>query len=338
MDERLADARRCARLTRVTSHPLLKTLWPVLRRGAGQVQFGTDPGHARVVDGLGEAEIAALEQLDGTRVTPAALTTPAGRELLDLLLGHGLVVDASEPLLLPPTVRALLAHDTLSLLRTTSPPVQGYAALAARGGSLALVVGRGALPEAIAAQLRLAGVGRVHHGPQVGDDWELREHDRGPGVVVLTGSGALDAAAGEPWRRRGTPVLPVVLHAVEAEVGPLVVPGGPCLRCLDLARTDRDPAWPTLLPQLAGPSVGHGRPAEGETTLVAMVAAMGSMVALAALDGAGAPPGRSLEVALPWPRVRQREWEVHPRCWCAATGDTRAPADRDLRPQARMAG
>ena len=45
--------------------------------------------------------------------------------------------------------------------------------------------------------------------------------------------------------------LPVVLDEDRVRVGPVVIPGiTPCMTCLDLNRTDWDPAWPALLPQL----------------------------------------------------------------------------------------
>ena len=347
----------------MTGRPLLKTVWPVLRRGAGRVQFGTDPDHAVVLEGLDDAEVSALESLDGTREVPAVLRSRAGQDLLELLLGHGLVVDDGDPVALQPHVRALLAHDAQALLRTASPPRQGYAALARRRAAHLFVVGRGELPANLAAQLRHAGVGTVRQGFEVADDWEQSHLGRGagaaasahspaegpgpddgthptvPALVVLVGSYALDPAAASPWRARGIPVLPVVLHALEAVVGPVVVPHGPCLRCLDLARADLDPGWPALLGQLVPARVGAGPEVSGETTLVGLATSMTAMVALAVLDGRALPVGRSLEVSLPWPRVRQRQWEVHPRCGCGAGSDLSGqPADVGPPAQARMAG
>lgn len=319
----------------------------MFRRGAGCVQFGTDPDHAVVLDGLHEDEVSALESLDGTREVPTVLRSPAGQDLLDLLLGHGLVVEAGDPVSLPPPVRALLTHDAQALLRTATPPLQGYAALARRRAAHLFVVGRGELPSAVAAELRHAGVGTVRQGFEVADDWEQsltpsltgRGGPTAPALVVLVGSCALDPAAASPWRARGIPVVPVVLHGLEAVVGPVVVPHGPCLRCLDLARADRDPGWPALLGQLLPARVGAGTEVSGETTLVGLATSMTAMVALAVLDGQVLPVGRSLEVSLPWPRVRQRQWEVHPRCGCGAGSDASGrPARVDTPAQARMAG
>ena len=317
----------------MTGRTLFKALWPVLRRGAGSVQFGTDPTRARVVEGLRADELDALQLLDGARELPAALQTPTGRDLLDLLLAHRLVADAAQPVPQPPRTRVLLAHDTQAVLRIAPTQSQAYAALAGRRAAHLLVVGRGELPRAIAELLRRAGVGSVRQGADVADDWEP------PALVVLVGWGAVDSAAATPWRARGTPVLPVVLHGLEAVVGPVVVPDGPCLRCLDLARADLDPAWPALLGQLVPVTVGAGPEVSGETTLVAVTASMAAMVALAVLDGHSLPTGRSLEVSLPWPGVRQRQWAAHPRCACGTRSDPFCrPADGEVAPQVRMAG
>ena len=334
---------RCATLSRVTRRPLLRTLWPALRRGPGEVQFGTAAEHAVVVGGLSEAEIAGLEGLDGTREVPLALTTGTGADLLEELLACGLVCEAAPASPVPPVVRGVLAADADALVRTSSPPTHGYAALAARRAAHVIVAGRGDLPAAVTTALRRAGIGRVSQGRGPADDWEHaassgRRDVPAPSVVVLPAAGALDPAAAHPWRRRGIPVLPVLMHDVEAVVGPLVVAGGPCLRCLDLTRSDLDPAWPALLGQLTRPAVGAGREIGGETTLVGVAAGMAAMVVLGVVDGQPLPTGRSLEVGLPWPRVRQRRWGIHPRCSCAVQVTYDPPADANGAGQVRMAG
>jgi hypothetical protein len=115
------------------------------------------------------------------------------------------------------------------------------------------------------------------------------------------------------------------MHLVEAMVGPLVGPGGPCLRCLDLTRADLDSAWPMLAGQLARPAVGRGAEVGGQAALVAVTAGLAGMVVLAVLDGQTLPIGRSLEVALPWPGVRQRQWQPHPRCSCRQAAQSGGP-------------
>jgi hypothetical protein len=327
-------------LSRVDNRPLLKTLWPTLMRGSGQVQFGLDPEQALVVDGLTPAQVAALGRLDGLHVLPDELAGADSAELLALLHAHRLVAAHDPSGGLSPQVRALLAADADAAARSQAGGPGGYAALGRRREAHVLVVGRGSLPAALTSLLRRAGAS-ARCAPQGTAESESAPDGTSPpgqALVVLTGAHALDPALGEPWRARGIPVLPVVLHATEAVIGPVVVPTGPCLRCLDLARTDLDPSWPALLGQLVPATVGAGPEVTGETTLVWLGAAMAAMVALAVIDGARVPVGRSLEAGLPWPRIRQRQWPVHPRCGCGSADASGRPADERGGSQARMAG
>jgi bacteriocin biosynthesis cyclodehydratase domain-containing protein len=106
-----------------------------------------------------------------------------------------------------------------------------------------------------------------------------------------------------------------------AVVGPLVRPGrSACLRCRDLARSERDPAWPLILAQLAGGS-GDGGDTGCDTVLAATVAAQAAVQALAFLDtgrpGTAVSDG-ALELAVPDWQWRRRSWPPHPRCPCGA--------------------
>jgi hypothetical protein len=99
-------------------------------------------------------------------------------------------------------------------------------------------------------------------------------------------------------------------------VGPLVQPGrSACLRCLDLARADRDPGWPALATQLAMPTPGV---APCDAALALAVAAQTALQALTLLDGGALPGavGGTLELALPDWRWRRRSWQLHPDCDC----------------------
>ncbi|GGF41531.1 hypothetical protein GCM10011519_14180 [Marmoricola endophyticus] len=67
-------------------------------------------------------------------------------------------------------------------------------------------------------------------------------------AALLVGFGEPARELTDPWVYAGLPHLVVRLHATEAVVGPLVVPGaGACLRCLDAYRTVDDPRWPQLV-------------------------------------------------------------------------------------------
>ena len=155
-----------------------------------------------------------------------------------------------------------------------------------------------------------------------------------PGVVVLVADIALDPRRGDLWLRRGVPHLPVVTTGSRAVVGPLVdsATGSPCLWCLDLHRSDRDAAWPTVMAQVATVPVDSGAAQTGpspvarpgahpvEPGLSQLVA--GTVAALVARSSAGSspPPGVAVEVSLPWPRIDHR-W----RCSRAIAAGCRAP-------------
>jgi hypothetical protein len=111
---------------------------------------------------------------------------------------------------------------------------------------------------------------------------------------------------------RGLPHLAVGVRDGVAIVGPLVpTEGGPCLRCLDLHRTDRDPAWPRLAAQL----IRSPAPCAAATLRTAAGFAVAEVLAF--LDG-GSPTtvGTTVEIngVAPW---RRREWTNHPSCGCA---------------------
>ena len=111
---------------------------------------------------------------------------------------------------------------------------------------------------------------------------------------------------------RGVPHLAVGVRDGIAIVGPLVPPDrGPCLRCIDFHRTDRDPAWPRLAAQL----IRSPAPCAAATLRTAAGFAVAEVLAF--LDG-GTPTttGTTVEIngVAPW---RRRIWTTHPRCACA---------------------
>lgn len=191
--------------------------------------------------------------------------------------------------------------------------------LLSRAGRRVAVAGAGRMPWAIGNLLRESGIGRVDLGRAALDalDQALRSDPGGPApdLVVLVGDGVVDASAGEPWRRRRVPTLPVVLEARRVVVGPLIDDQwGPCLHCLDLERADRDVVWPALVAQVhRGPTSSSTDP-DGDSTLTAMASGVVGMVVHSHLSGEGPPPGISIEVSLPWPRLDHRRWPRHPAC------------------------
>jgi bacteriocin biosynthesis cyclodehydratase domain-containing protein len=101
-------------------------------------------------------------------------------------------------------------------------------------------------------------------------------------------------------------------------VGPLVIPGQTaCLSCVDMARSDRDPAWPLILAQISGRAP---QPAACAAVLAAAVAAQATAQALAFLDRAGpaiAVINGTLELVLPDWQWRRHSWMPHRQCRCS---------------------
>jgi hypothetical protein len=138
-----------------------------------------------------------------------------------------------------------------------------------------------------------------------------------PDLVVLIEHGAADAVAASRLVSTDQAHLSVVVREDDILVGPLVRPGsGPCLRCLDLHRGDRDPAWPSVLAQLLSPASGT---LQAEETAASMLGAgLVSLQVLTHLDGVAEPAtaGATLEVELPDGLIARRSWPPHPGCGC----------------------
>lgn len=210
-----------------------------------------------------------------------------------------------------------------------------------------------------AAVSRVAGSGpapRTTSGPPEEDPSANRPAEHRPDLVVLLDHGVADAPRADPLLAADIPYLSVVAGEASVVVGPLVIPGhGPCLRCLDLHRTDHDPVWPRLLTQVLGDPLRHARPGTigaQETASAGLAGSLAALQVLGHLDGpprdgwgskergtgvpspdgpagdphirppddtpAGVPAalGATLEVLLPDGLVVRHPWPVHPECGC----------------------
>jgi bacteriocin biosynthesis cyclodehydratase domain-containing protein len=169
------------------------------------------------------------------------------------------------------SVDSLLERLAPVLVRTSGPAAD------AAPGTTPLVVldGEGATASHILGLLRGAGA-------EVGSglEWSDPLVDRADFAVII-GSFAIEPGRHSKWLRRDVPHLPVVFSDGGVTVGPLVRPGrGPCVRCVDLHRTDRDPAWPAMATQL----YARDRPLESAIVRDAVAAAVAATV-LAHLSG-----------------------------------------------------
>lgn len=270
--------------------------------------------------------------------------------LLDLLEDSGLLEDAARDVsalaALPRLERERLAPDlaSLALLRGDG----GLPAVEHRRATKVLVVGAGRVGVPLALALATAGLAAV----DVVDEGVTRAEDTGVGGLSLEDVGrsrgeaarerlrlAVPSAPREPLVRPdlvvlaptraaqlhdarhlvldGTPHLLAEVRDTTGVVGPLVLPGRtPCLRCLDLTRSDLDPAWPALAAQLAD---GRRARAVCDGPLALAVAAQAALQVLAMVDGTADPAtlGGTLELVLPDWRWRRRSWPLHRDCGCA---------------------
>ena len=165
---------------------------------------------------------------------------------------------------------------------------------------------------------RAAGVARAVHrvAPEVRTANDAR---RVPDLAVITGRP--DPVLLAALTRDRVPHL--VVHADEAigVVGPLVLPGrSACVRCVDLCKAARDPAWPRILAQASGTGPAAAGTQACDTVLAAATAALATAQALTLIDRVGEPAAANgtLEVVLPEWRWQRRGWPPHPACGCGA--------------------
>jgi hypothetical protein len=341
--------------------PALKPgLLPVWR-DRDTLQIGIDPRRAVALTGMAGVS-CVISLLDGSRDRDQVLAAASDRgipaetadRVLTLLAAGGALDDfpAGTLRVLPQPLRARLAAElaTVSLARQDGDG--GARTLARRRAAYIRIRGTGRIAAAIRSILVTAGIGDVSGGidpelppPRPGPTTAARapigrtppRPDRRtgarppavrppasqplPDLAVLIGQPDPELAAALMNDR--TPHLVASASEAIGVVGPLVVPGRTaCLRCLDLHRTDRDPAWPLILAQLAG---RQPVPLACDASLAVAVAAQATSQALAFVDSAAAPDAvanGTLELVLPGWQWRRRTWPPHERCSCG-TSDPR---------------
>ncbi|MFI2754777.1 ThiF family adenylyltransferase, partial [Cellulomonas sp. P22] len=328
----------------------------VLRRTPTEIQVGTDPRWAvRLVD-LSPVEVDLLAELDRSGDLDALSRAARARGVADDQVArlvaalHDARLTAPGPRGRRPVLRPGAAAEAgaWTLLRDDA---DGAGHVHGRSARSVGVVGLGRTGLTAALTLAASGVGTVLleddtwvtsldvgvAGYRMGDvggprltaaaralrdtapevRTSLPPGDR-PDVVVHVERGAADPAGAVALLAAGVAHLSVVVREADALVGPMVVPGaGPCLRCLDLHRTDVDPAWPAVAAQLVS-APPRGTPPPGEPGVLAGVCgALAAAMVLEHLDDAAVRTrGRTLEVAMPDVLPRVRRWEVHPQCGC----------------------
>ena len=294
--------------------PALRAGLLPLWRDRETIQIGVDPRRAVALTGVGAAA-GLIGLLDGSRdrdqlVAAAAqlgVPGPLAERLLALLAGAGLLIDYPAAALrgLPADRRARLLPELAAVSIASQDADGGIAVLARRAAAVIRVDGDGPVATGVASILTAAGVGPAAGGRQ----------SRRPDLLVLAGR-LPDPAARLP----DVPHLAVGAREAIGMVGPLVRPGvSACLRCLDLARADRDPAWPLILAQVAR---RQAEPVACGAVLAAAVAAQAAAQALAFIDrpaAAGPAENATLELVQPGWQWRRRGWPPHPACTCRAS-------------------
>jgi hypothetical protein len=318
---------------------------------------GVDAITAQWLDGLdGTRDRAGVLR----RATDLGIDEAVAASLLDQLTERGAIDSGGADVVplrsLPESELDRLAPD-LASLSLLHPRRDGGAVLASRRRQVVEIHGAGRVGASVALLCAAAGIGHlVVKDPEttrlddaapsgLGIDARGRRRDdatraaarrvssavrmeaqaREVDLAIVTPLGSVDQDLHERFMRDGVPHLIARVQETTGVVGPLVVPGrSSCLRCHDLHRCDRDPAWPRLAAQLA---TDPGRQSRGapapiaaacDVTLAAAVAAHAVMQALAFLDGHPAPTtlDGTIEVLLPDGWMRRRSWTPHPGCGC----------------------
>lgn len=228
-------------------------------------------------------------------------------------------------------VRRETSRDALAALATTAGCAPGAAArvLGAAAPAVVDVVpapsavvevhGDGALPDAVADLLAGEGVAVARTRP--GAEHPVPVPD--PHLAVVVADHVVDPALRAAWTRRDVPHLPVVVGDGRIRLGPFVVPGtGPCLQCVEYARTDDDPAWPAIAAQVWGRSAAPLSP----WRVAAVASATTRMLVRRLQHPTLVPDDEQVLLDRVDLSVRVRSVAPHPRCACRALPGTGSPS------------
>jgi hypothetical protein len=342
----MSDRRVTMDFVRPALKPGLLAVW----RNRDTVQIGIDPRRAIAMTGMRGAAVL-LGLLDGSRdlaqilaaAAESGISAEAADRVITLLAMGGALHDfpASTYRAVPHGLLTRLAPELATAALAHGDSDGGARVLARRQGACVRVEGMSRVALCVSSLLTASGVGMVISTglpPGAGAGGAAPPPASGPGPAdpavaePLTDPGPAGATRRpdlvvlpdtyrrelpEVLRRRGVPHLAAAASEAIGVVGPLVLPGSTaCLRCLDLTRAERDPAWPLILAQLTR---GGADPPACDTVLAVAVAAQAAGQALAFIDRpvtASAVTNGTLELVLPDWRWRRRTWKPHDRCEC----------------------
>ncbi len=300
--------------------PALRSGLQPLWRDHDTVQIGVDPRRAVAISGTPRAA-DVIRLLDGSRSRDQIVAEASQRgvpgaiteRVISLLAAAGAIIDYPADALrsMPRELRQYLAPVFATASLSNQDADGGAQLLARRSAATVHICGNGQIADRIGDLLTRSGV-----AAGVSDSGRPAE-DGAPDLTILVGYRQPEQLA--ELRRERLPHLLVCVREAIGVVGPLVQPGlTACLRCLDLARADRDPAWPLILAQLPASRMDA---TAGDPVLAAAVAAQAAGQALAFADRsqrAAAAANGTLELALPAWQWRRRTWQPHRACTCGA--------------------
>jgi hypothetical protein len=277
---------------------------------AGTLRLLPSPLRARLAAELATASLAHRDGDGGARTLARRLAAQvcihgggrvgAGIARLLTTSGVGRVTDADSAGEAPGAAR--------NSTKPPSAPRSGTPASADRPSTKSPGAPRSGTSPASAARPSTKSPGRLRPGPP-------RAGPPRPDLAVLVGRHPLELRAS--LMREQIPHLAAAADEAIGIVGPLVIPGRTaCLRCMDLTRADRDPAWPLILAQLLGRQPDL---LACDAPLAAAVAAHAAAQVLAFIDRpaeSGAVANGTLELVLPSWQWRRRTWPPHPDCDC----------------------
>ncbi len=284
--------------------PMVRPGLNLLRRDPQTIQLGLDwPGVATLRETRAlRAVLAAVDGFrDATGVVLAATTQSGLRReceaALAVLVDAGVVVSqehSRSPDIDESTWSALWllagpGHDAADILRT-------------RDTSAVWIDGEGVVAQRVRDLIATTQL-RVCSDP-------LRAT-----VSILASDTEPDRERADRAMHSGLPHLWVYVRDLVGVVGPFVTPGqSACLRCVDAARSDLDPAWPTLLQSAA---VRPLPVAACDTVLATLVSAWATQeVTMWASDIRPQSCGHVIEVPQGCGPVESATFDLHPQCGC----------------------
>lgn len=284
--------------------PMVRPGLNILRRDLRTIQLGLEwPGLATLSDTPAiRAVLGAIDEFrDAQGVILAAAANGVSRQdceaALAALVECGAVIDQAQ------ASGGTVDEATWSAWWLLAGPGHDARTISnSRAAVKVLVEGQGAVATEVSRLLPVAHLNQAH---DVGD----------AALVVVASDGEPVREGSDALIRGGVPHLWAYLRDLVGVVGPFVIPGdSACLRCVDAARAELDPAWLVLVSEQTAQPL---RVAPRDQILVAVVAALA--VHEAAVWASELRPQTQdgvLEVPHGCGEVQREAFVTHPHCGC----------------------